>query len=983
MNNQFKYRPMAFAVLMAFPLLAAAEMVDGDLIQSSTNIGSVSNAAYDGTVPTIGSTGDGEISLGTNASISIGATGAAASVSISALNDVLPSPTIDGVTLNNITQTVNNGGAVTNQGEEIEFGVYKPVDISISGGSIGVGASTSVSASGAVASVSVSAISDGTDPTAIVLPLLGNITQAGDVIATPDEEYSSAYGGFTGAPLPKITNSNVITNNGDISGLANMDIGASASISASGAVASFSISAVSVEMLDSEVVEPMIVAAADASAVSQGVQNTGIINNTGAITFEAEVASAMLTAASLSVSATGAVAAVSHSFVNANLAGSWSSGDILQGADNTGSVTNAGTIAGNNTELGQAASVAVSATGAVTAVSFSAVNGEVTLPVTVEPAFFDVEQYVNNEGAISNSGKITSLDALGVGASASVSASGATASVSFNANNSVLASSEIGVVTQQVKNDATVANSGMLSTGNLDRGASVSVNATGAIASLTMSANGGSLAGLTAAFGDTTQTVTNLGVITNTADSDTYSGITAGNLGVGASASVSASGAVAAISITGLNATFTDSVALAGNYSQTVTNGGGPDAGAGDVTNGGVADVGSLDTGASASVSATGAVASLSVSSVSSEALTSVQFSDVTGTISQVVNNYGDISNTGKVTTVGDLSNGASVAVSASGAVASISMSALGGTLDKSASLTGAVTQNAENYGSVSNTAGSIIGTEITDGVSTGDLAGSGASASISASGAVASIGFNFNNASFGAEINSELHAITQTVESNGNVDNTGAMTVGALSGHGASASISASGAVASTSFSANNTDLNESVIDFAGAINQTVDNFGNVYNTGAMTAGSLSGHGASVSISASGAVASTSYSTNASTIANGSVTYSGNITQVASNYTSVTNAGNISLGTMSGKGSSASISATGAVSAFSVASTVDTGLSATTLGGSFNQTANNFGAVNNSGTISFSGPVTLANGASASISATGAATSVSFSSIK
>jgi hypothetical protein len=1010
MNNQFQYKPIALAILIALPLMATAEVdTIGNVSQTAINSGPVSNSNTDNTAPTIGVTDTGMISLGSNSSVSVGATGAAASVSISTLNAPLPVPsfvipgvdpdpdvTVEGI--NNIDQAVTNTGSISNNGRLVTDmntfeTVQMPVGIDLNGGSLGVGAATSVSATGAAASVSVSAINDGSYNSDGILngfnlPTLGNVTQAGGL---PGDVSGTIYAGFINAPIPRISNTGAVTNNGAVDGVGAMDIGSAVSIRANGAIASFSVSAVSVEQIEAEYVAPINVVAANLGSVVQSAQNTGSINNDGLITFAAN--SEMSTATSASVSATGAAVSVSYALVNANLVteSGWTIGDILQGSNNTGSVTNTGSITGVSTDLGQAASAAVSATGAVAAVSFSGVNNSLTLPNVASG--FDVSQFVSNEGAVTNAGTISSLGTLGFGASAAVSATGAAASFSFSGNNATLNATTTGSVAQTAVNDAAVSNSGEITAGALRPGASAAISATGAVASLAFSANYGSIIdvrdGYNPQLTGATQTVTNLGTVSNIANTEEFTGVTVGTLDTGASASVTATGAAAVISISRIvNVNDSDSVSRTGNYVQTVTNGAvdaAVDSGIGDVSNSGIVSASYLDVGASVSVSATGAVASMSESAIYS----GVKFSTVSGTIDQTVKNYGVISNNGKVTT-GNLGAAASASVSATGAVASVSTSAVGGTVLTPAYIgfiDEAVNQTVTNTGDVSNTAGVIGGVT---GVYTGELIASGASASISSSGAVASTTFSVIDGTFTTRDSGNglgaLGPITQTVTNadSGEVTNVGNMQTGALSGNGASASISATGAVASTSFNMNSVVSYGSTFFDLKSETQNVTNNGNVTNTGSMTTDVLSGNGASASISASGAVASTAFSTNSSTLTENYARFQGAITQNAENYGDITNTGSLSLGGLSGKGASASISATGAASSFSVASIADSGVSSIVLGSAFSQTAANGAAVSNNGTINFgSSAVTLANGASAAVSATGAATSISFSNVK
>ena len=276
----------------------------------------------------------------------------------------------------------------------------------------------------------------------------------------------------------------------------------------------------------------------------------------------------------------------------------------------------------------------------------------------------------------------------------------------------------------------------------------------------------------------------------------------------------------------------------------------------------------------------------------------------------------------------------------------------------------------------------------------------------------------------------STVGAIGQESTNYGSVANQApelAMSVGFI-GDGASASISASGAVASVSVSLNTSSISDGPYGIGatpftfGDIKQTAINHidGSIVNAAdgttplvapnVMTVGGLSGIGASASISASGAVASVSFSSifGTATAMDGppNPIYRwdqsfGNIDQTATNYANVTNNGVINIGpgvivdsmSMTGVSSSASVGATGAATAFAVSSIADPILNTlpssspvtTALPPSITQTASNSGAITNSGNINFTGataPVMLGVGASASVSATGAVSSVSYRSV-
>jgi hypothetical protein len=314
----------------------------------------------------------------------------------------------------------------------------------------------------------------------------------------------------------------------------------------------------------------------------------------------------------------------------------------------------------------------------------------------------------------------------------------------------------------------------------------------------------------------------------------------------------------------------------------------------------------------------------------------------------------------------------------------------------------GIVTQDATNQGDITNlgTLGFSLGSsEVV-------TLGNGASASISASGAVSSI----SHISYGI-VNTnpatpEIGATTQLSVNLGTVENGGAMTGSntvTLSGDGASVSISASGAVASISSTFNGATLaGESTYSY-GNIDQTATNGAEgqgvpispaVTNTNTnqevgLALGNLSGNGASASISASGAVASIAFTLNntvtlatpapAAAIVPIVVSY-GTITQEAKNYGDITNiAGTLSIGSIVGEGASASSSASGSVASFSVASITSDYINLGNFG-AISQTSTNHGAVANSGSMQITGSFGV--GANASISASGAVSSVSFRAI-
>lgn len=989
MNKKFRYSPIALAVMSALPLFnAMAEPTGNNVTQTVVNTGTVSNDTDNISEPMIGNEGvDGSvpINLGTSASITIGATGAAASVSISAINTPLEYP-VD--SFNNITQTVNNEGSVTNA-VALPDDYFDPVIVDLGAGTLGPGASVSASATGAVASVAVSAINDGTfvdgegNLIDFSLQSFGNIIQA-DVGTS---NYSTIDTDVVSGPVRGIKNIADVINNGKIENVGNLSDSATISVSAVGAVASVSTSFVAVYGTG----VPNNVNSSNLGNVTQSVFNDGIINNKGEINLVD--AAELGKAASVSISASGAMSSLSYNFVNSNLVGEWSLGDIVQFSENTALVTNEGQISGGNgSDLNRASSVAVTATGAVVSTAFSGVSNSFTMPETV--AGFSVEQYAKNAASVSNSGSITGFDDLSNGDSVSLSATGAAASFGINTNSTELSLSTIGDIDQYAINgdSANVNNSGYIAVDNLSGlSASASISATGSVASFSVSSIQTSISSTRGdtliQVGNINQTVSSMADVTNNGgvyeDGELiYRAISAGPLDEAASASVSATGAVASVNVSDVFTNNNSPIDFSGDIVQIVQSG--DEEISPTISNKGNIAIEELYHSASASVSATGAVASVSFSAVYGGPVT---LSSIDGGVTQTVTNFAKVQNEGSIYAFDLLGNDTSVGVNASGAVASLGISSNATDLNTSSTIgtTGVdaafISQNVNNSGMVTNTT-------IDNHVVVGNLAGAGASSSISASGAVSSVSLNFtNNQDEPAVETFNLPAIQQTVTNNvtGNVSNSGTSTSGELSGAGASVSISASGAVASVAYNLNTTNFSNSYLNFREGITQTVTNYANVTNDGTINTADLSGHGASVSISASGAIASTSVSNIASNTSTSDIIFSGAITQTALNSSNVTNSGSIGVGGMIGKGGSVSITATGASASHSVGSVASDTSGQSVNIGSYTQSATNYGVVSNSGSISYNtgSAVSLGSGSNLAISATGAATSISFSAVK
>jgi fibronectin-binding autotransporter adhesin len=615
-----------------------------------------------------------------------------------------------------------------------------------------------------------------------------------------------------------------------------------------------------------------------------------------------------------------------------------------------------------------------------------------------------VNQTATNSSTVSNpplSGTNT-IDmgggGLGVGASVSTSAGGAVVSTSVTGINSqfVNPTGGFGAVTQSAVNNpgANVSNSGAITNagGTADSGSSLSISARGAGASFSIIAVGGIPFQPVANVGDIAQgfvvlvaspPVVNGGNIINSGEITGPSGGPALDLsGMGASASVSAGGAQSSVSLSVMGATtFTGTTFGAINQAPNNTS-----AASGGVfnnlTTGGISLGAISGDGASASASATGAAASVSLSYINTTNWSPTQigfiFQNPQNSAVNVSNNHGTI-------TVGAVSgDGASVRTTAAGAFAGVSYSTIGST-----AAVGGTGQTIGNVGQLVTSSGNVY----SDGVFVGTgLSGAGSAVVASAVGA----GASFSASSIGDTSTAALTTtggvqsipITQQVTNTGtDITNFGQINFGAISGNGAAASMSATGAQASVGISAINTTAYTTPLTgviFQAVTNGTVATPSEVNNVSTgVTVGNLSGHGSSVSLGATGAAASIGVSF-INTTAWTSFPLSG-VTQSATNNGAVNNMPNvntISVGSLSGTGASVRASATGAVASVSVSSILS-GPPATNVFGSagMQQTAINTGAISNRASIVSTGTLS-GMASSASISATGAATSVAVASI-
>jgi len=882
MVSSLKPTLLALALMASFQAMAEVTPAPpGDISQSVTNIAPVLNTSN---VPVVVSADGGSstfnpLNLQAGSTVSVTATGAAASVSVSAVNSAFMTP-VSGIgsvsSIGNIIQNVSNSsttpsvvvggptgvnnyflnGEDTKQPLIVQLGASSSASV---GGLIGIGASVSIAATGAVASVSVSGISADGTTTTLALPTIGSISQY-----------------VPGTFQPGVINSATVTNTGTINTIGNMMPGSSASISASGAVASVGLSVLAANDVNTggtpASVTPITTTAASIGQIGQFVVNTNTANvtNIGTVTMATPVTSSenllLDVGSTVSISATGAAAAVSVGMINSSLTSpGWTVGPVVQVSDNSALINNNGTFtAGANIiassgaalpTLGRGASVSIGATGAAASFSISALSGStessVTPPSNIGGTFYDsstptpystgISQGVQNTAQVTNVGSIQSLGNMEAGSSASVSATGAVASIGFSANNANMSGpATILGVGQVVKNLADGStnyynqNTGSITAGNLGEGASVSVGSTGAVASLNVSAIDGTIAGLNIA--------------------------SAGN------------NPIALIPVSN-NPVAPNNLAI---YQGAENNKA--------IVNTGTISTGNLDTGASASISASAAVTSISFSVIDGTANGTSIGSVGTPSIQQNSFNTGNVANTSQSTfptaalTVGSIGNGASASISASGAVASTSVSLNNSAFDPLTTqgfVFGDIQQTATNYnGSVTNAAGALPLA-----MSVFSLPGTGASASISASGAVASVSYSSIQGQgqpitdayrwdqqFGA-VNQTATNLNVAPPTGGNIVNNGVIVIGSnvanVTGVNSSASVGATGAA--TSFSVSS--IADPVVTnglTTGPITQVASNAGVINNTGSITfVGGNSatlGVGSSVSVSATGAVSSVSY---------------------------------------------------------------------------------------------------------------------------
>lgn len=425
----------------------------GDIMQRSTNFGRVVNS---GPTEHASSTSGPSLFItdvfraagldvgdltGAGTSATIGATGAAASISVSKIDDASSTE----ISLGNVKQDASNGGFVMNIGDIF------------AGSLVGNGAAVSISSTGAVSSASYSNIDSGDGKDSFTA---GDIKQtasnSGDVANAGEGKREREF--FNGRLISDAHSfSTAFMTVGDLIGT-----GSSASSSASGAV-----SVVSISSIDGEGSTTT-----DISSIDQGSANSGDVVNLGDI----EAGSLEGAGTSVSVTAIGSASSVSIAKVDNGGSISSETGPVTQDSKNSGEVNNVGVI--NALSLnGNGAGVSVSATGASSQVSTTRIDGG---SITTTNA--GVTQSALNQAPITNTGAIVAGDLAGTGTSVSISGAGAVSQVSFaTICTSCSGTFTSGPISQTSLNSGSVSNTGTIGVGSLTgNSASASVSALGA-----------------------------------------------------------------------------------------------------------------------------------------------------------------------------------------------------------------------------------------------------------------------------------------------------------------------------------------------------------------------------------------------------------------------------------------------------------------------------------------------------------------------
>lgn len=842
---------------------------------------------------------DGQQVGGAASTVSLGATGAAASVGWTGIGT--PGLEVNGS--GTITQEATNTGIVTLRDGKIATDGADLFTLT------GPASAAAASATGASASVAVRAIespnfgmADGAS--------IGNINQ------TVFEERST--GGI------EVLNSRTEIASGELLGTAS-----SVSVAGTGASASVGTS---------------VVKSGSFGGVEIGLVNQDVTSESGVRTEFAKVTTSDLSGSGTlaSISAGGALASVGESFVESSVVGGSTLDNVSQTSTGASGVTVRRADLQTGDIIGNSASARIAATGAAATVSSSAIGSE----VAEATQFGTVTQEVVSSARTDIAGfarTVTAGDLSGDGASATIGATAAAASVSASLVDTTAASALPSF--EAIDQEAT--SSGLFYAGNnavevgdlTGTAAGAQVALTGATTSVSVSlVNAQRLADGGASF----DTITSSAQRTGSADfvvGESVTGVATPNtvttgdlIGNAASASVSATGASASVSETMIAAgparisarNETGRIEAAAHNESDIRH----------VNS--VVSTGTLEGAAtSARIGTTGAAASFSSTVVDG----SGRSMRVQGGLEQTAVNLGDLSTDNARVTVGteseplDVSgNAASAGISTVGA----SMSAGGTRVDAATGgaelrINGGIAQSGSNEGAVALSDSGVI---------VGNLSGAAASASASATGLSASVSMSNIGSGEVGSVARQFGLVTQTISqgtegapltNSGTVSVTDAsITSNEISGPAASAGISARGATGSVNLSSIATtesgvgsgDLAESVLGSTGGINQYITNdaAGAVsISDSNIAAGGISGAGASASISAVGASAGVSVST---IVADSVVqaSFTGPITQSAVNNAPVTVTGNsVNVGgDISGNGSSAGISAVGASASIS-----------------------------------------------------------------
>lgn len=761
--------------------------------------------------------------------------------------------------------------------------------------------------------------------------------------------------------------------------------GSSMSATASGAVANTALRAVNA---DSFAAAP----GTTVGDVTQTAENRGSIENVSTSLGASAVTG---DAASISVGASGAGASLSLTGINSTYGGI-TVGDIEQTALNSGNVrSNNPTINPNpGTISGVGASVSNFATGASVGVGETMINSDASGSTVGE-----IEQTARLTGtaqidarfgnSVPNAGEVS-----GTGASAGTSVSGAQARVSSTAiTSSDFTGSSFGDVDQTVSTESgTLVRLGLdsqptratrvSSNGLSGLGASASVGVSGASASV-----GSALlasAGEAAQFSVIEQASTNAASVDAFAPEVqiTQNTVTAGITGTGASAQIGLSGASTSVSATNLESNVTTGAQFVGGITGNAQN-----TGTVESLNAGLTTTALSGTGSSASITLSGASASVSEMNIAG---TQAGRNEIRGVVDLTANNTANITNEDSELTV--QTTGASpVAVDITGLAASARIGAVGASANMSSSVIEGVSgTQLRAFGPAggggptqmdADNTGSVFVTGAN--LTAGSITGVAASTGIFATGASSAVsGTVIATPTLTQGMN--LARLGQAAENDAPISVADSiLLLGDLSGTASSASVGASGAVATVAFSGIGNGMAGSLLPQSGdAVSQNVVNNGNIsVDTSPVTVGTLSGNASSASISVRGASGSIAVSSIELATQGETTRLGGNLVQEITNNGSINASGNISAAGLTGVGASIAVSAVGAAANVSVSSINDAMVIAPVQVASITQNVTNTAPVVTAGSVNVGGAVSGLS-SSVSVSAVGASSVVSFSSI-